>query len=72
MDGTDVKTTLAEYGLTQQWLRKQLDRKGMVCDTADISRAVNGLSHTKKAQAIISSSLDVLKVYNETFGRAAI
>ena len=70
MDGTDVKAMLTEYGLSQQWLRKQLKRKGYSYDTADICRAVNGLSHTKMAQSIISNSLDVLSLYESTFGAA--
>lgn len=70
MDGTDVKALLTEYGLSQQWLRKQLKRKGYSYDTADICRALNGLSHTKTAQSIISNSLGVLSLYESTFGAA--
>lgn len=70
MDGLDIKAALAENGLSQQWLRKNLERKGQVYDTADISRAVSGITRGERAQKIVSESRKLLSLYESTFGAA--
>lgn len=66
-DRDELREKLARYHLSYVWLIDQLRRKNVVTDKTEMSSVVAGTRNGKKAEAIISVSLDILDSYEKEF-----
>ena len=58
----DIKLRLMKLNLTQVWLVQQLEKRyGVTVDPAHLSRFINGVSKTPKAQRVLSLCNEILK-----------
>lgn len=65
--GTDVKVALTGHSLSQQWLRVQLNSRGIVCDNAQLCRAISGINHGRKSAELIAESARIIADYETRF-----
>lgn len=63
-----IREALASDKLTQQWLVFHLRKRGVNCDGAEVCRAVNGYSHTPKAEIICRAARQIIAEYEAAFG----
>lgn len=72
MTGIDIKYELEKKSLTQTWLMNQLERAGQPVDYTRLSHILNGRIKTENSRDVIETSDRIIKIYDKTFGRAAI
>ena len=66
-DRDELREKLARNHLSYVWLIDQLRRKNVVTDKTEMSSVVAGTRNGKKAEIIISVSLDILDSYEKEF-----
>jgi hypothetical protein len=66
-DRDELREKLARNHLSYVWLIDQLRRKNVVTDKTEMSSVVAGTRNGKKAETIISVSLDILDSYEKEF-----
>lgn len=66
-DRDELREKLARNHLSYVWLIDQLRRKNVVTDKTEMSSVVTGTRNGKKAETIISVSLDILDSYEKKF-----
>jgi hypothetical protein len=66
-DRDELREKLARNHLSYVWLINQLRRKNVVTDKTEMSSVVAGTRNGKKAETILSVSLDILDSYEKEF-----
>ena len=66
---TFIRVKLAEYNLTQVWLRNELEERGIVTDKTELSSVIKGTRRGPKATEIIEGSVEILKHYEDKYKR---
>ena len=65
---TYVRVKLAEFRLTQTWLAKNLEARGVSADAAEISKALSGELNTPKAREIVARSVEIVNDFETERG----
>ena len=60
---TQIKFTLFKNALTNVWLQKQLENRGIKTDKSELSSVLNGSRKGPKAVTIINTAIEVLRDY---------
>lgn len=66
-DRDELREKLARNHLSYVWLINQLKNKNVVTDKTEMSSVVAGTRNGKKAETILSVSLDILDNYEKEF-----
>lgn len=64
----DIRTKLSNYNLSQTWLITQLSRRGIIVDSARLSKVLHCSVRGEGVNRILETSLDILKQYEEFYG----
>lgn len=60
-----IRWMLSQNTLTNTWLMKRLEERGVVTEKTELSSVLHGVRKGAKAEAIIKTSLDILSEYEE-------
>lgn len=60
-----VRMALCKNELTQVWLIRQLEKKGVITDKTEMCSVLKGTRRGDKAETIISTAVKILKDYEE-------
>lgn len=66
-DRTFVRVKLAEYNLTQVWLRNELEKRGVITDKTEMCSVLKGNRRGDKAESIIKNSVEILEDYESKY-----
>ena len=65
---TFIRVKLAQYNLTQVWLKNELEKRGIITVKTEICDVLKGNRKGPKAERIISTSIKILNKYEEQWG----
>lgn len=66
---TQIKFTLFKNALTNVWLQKQLETKGIYTDRSELCSILNGTRKGPKAETIIKTAIEVLNGYESAMNK---
>lgn len=64
---TFIRVKLAEYNLTQVWLRNELEERGIITDKTEMCSVLKGNRRGSKAESIIANSVEILEKYEKGY-----